>query len=518
MTTSRVQPNYQRKIKTREELREILGPWPHVKSVVMCHGVFDLVHPGHLRHLSHAKSKADILIASLTCDAHISKSNFRPFVPEELRALNLAALEVVDYVVIDYNVTPVEAIMDLKPNLFAKGYEYQANGVNPRTSEEIEALKTYGGEVVFTPGDVVYSSSAFIESSPPNLSNEKLAILMASEDITFDSLRRVLDQFGGTTVHVLGDTIVDTYVYCSMIGSSTTKTPTLSVSRDHQTDFVGGAAIVAKHLREAGAEVCFSTVLGSDPLKEFVLGEMDAAGIECYASIDSSRVTTRKNVYIANNHRLLKVDNVDNTPITDHTLRELQSTLVNHAADSVVFSDFRHGIFNRRTIPQFTENIPQGAFKVADSQVASRWGNILDFQGFDLITPNEREARFALADQDSVIRPLAFELYKQTQCKNLILKLGEKGILTYRSSDDHSYRSFFIIDSFATGILDPMGAGDALLAYATLAMTATKSPIVASILGSISAAVACEHEGNTPVSPDQVRAKIDLAEKQVSLG
>ena len=73
----------------------------------MCHGVFDLVHPGHIRHLLYAKSKADILVASLTADLHIAKANYRPFVPQELRALNLAALEMVDYVLIDEEATPL---------------------------------------------------------------------------------------------------------------------------------------------------------------------------------------------------------------------------------------------------------------------------------------------------------------------------------------------------------------------------------------------------------------------------
>src|SRR5213596_2084713 len=95
--------NYKRKIKTREELRQIIGSRPRQASVIMCHGTFDLVHPGHVRHLMYAKSKADFLIASLTCDAHIQKANFRPFVPQQLRAMNLAALEVVDYVIIDDN-------------------------------------------------------------------------------------------------------------------------------------------------------------------------------------------------------------------------------------------------------------------------------------------------------------------------------------------------------------------------------------------------------------------------------
>ena len=115
---------YERKIKTPQQLCEILGPLPRKKKAIMCHGTFDLVHPGHIRHLIYAKSKADVLITSLTSDAHIQKANFRPFVPQDLRAMNLAALEVVDYVVIDDNPTPIENIKTIRPDYFAKGYEY----------------------------------------------------------------------------------------------------------------------------------------------------------------------------------------------------------------------------------------------------------------------------------------------------------------------------------------------------------------------------------------------------------
>ena len=79
-----------------------------------------------------------------------------------------------------------------------------------------------------------------------------------------------------------------------------------------------------------------------------------------------------------------------------------------------------------------SRRFPDGCYRVADSQVASRWGNITEFSGFDLITPNEREARFALADQDSGIRPLASALYDAAKCKLLILKLGDRGVLTCR--------------------------------------------------------------------------------------
>ena len=505
---------YRRKIKTREELQAIMGPRPRDRRVIMCHGTFDLVHPGHLRHLMYARGKADILVASLTSDAHISKANYRPFVPQMLRAMNLAALEVVDYVIIDEQPTPLENLAYLQPDFFAKGYEYVQGGVHPRTQEEIDVLNSYGGEIILTPGDVVLSSSRFIEHAPLTLGPEKLHALMESERITFDDLRRALDRCRGLRVHVVGDTIVDSYVYCTPIGSSTSKTPTISVKHEEQVNFAGGAAVVSRHLRAAGAEVVFSTVLGDDGFKDFVLQEMAAHAIGCRAIVDATRPTTNKAAYIANGYRLLKVDRVDNRPISEKILAQFCAELETSEVDAYVFSDFRHGIFSRATIPVLTAALRPGPVRVADSQVASRWGNILDFHGFDLITPNEKEARFALGDQDSVVRPLALELYRRAGCKTLMLKMGERGMMTYRAPS-HDVRAFFQVDSFAGQVVDPVGAGDALLAYATVSLAATGSPVVASILASMAAAVACEHDGNTPVSPSQVLDKISAIEKRL---
>ena len=503
---------YKRKIKTREELRDIIGPRPRKKKVIMCHGTFDLVHPGHIRHLIYAKGKADILVTSLTTDQHIAKANFRPFVPEALRAMNLAALEIVDYVVIDQNPTPIENIGFLQPDFFAKGYEYHKEGIHPKTREEMAALEAYGGEVIFTPGDIVYSSSRIIESEPPNLATDKLNALMEAEALTFDGLRETLLKFKGVKVHVVGDTIVDSYTYCTLIGGNT-KTPTMSLKYERQVDFVGGAGIVAKHLKMAGAEVKFTTVLGDDALKDYVLKDLRDYGVECDAIIDPTRPTTQKNVFTAGGYRMLKVDKLDNRPVSDKTLGLFTGSLSATSAEVVVFSDFRHGIFNARTIPILAAAIPKGRLRVADSQVASRWGNILEFQGFDLITPNEREARFSMGDQDSTVRPLALDLYRRANCRYLILKMGERGIITYRAPDPN-VRSFLTVDSFTENVVDAVGAGDALLAYASLSLARGGSPVIASILGSIAAAIACERDGNEPIAPEEVLKKLAKVQKQ----
>jgi bifunctional ADP-heptose synthase (sugar kinase/adenylyltransferase) len=270
---------------------------------------------------------------------------------------------------------------------------------------------------------------------------------------------------------------------------------------------------VAEHLRAAGADVLFSTVLGDDALKTFVLEGLARAGVTCKAVIDPTRPTTNKNAIVSGGYRLLKVDTLDNRSISDDIVAQIAKAIAGQPAEAMVFSDFRHGMFNRRTIPTLVGAIPKNMYKVADSQVASRWGNITDFQGFDLITPNEREARFALGDQDSGIRPLAASLYDAAHCKTLILKLGERGVLTCRHGDHEALDSFFVLDSFVDRLVDGVGAGDAMLAYSTLCMLATKSAVIASIIGVMAAACECEQDGNIPINVEDVHRKLDTVER-----
>ncbi|TRZ47682.1 ADP-heptose synthase [bacterium] len=504
---------YRYKLKTFSELIDLVGVFPRQKKVILCHGVFDIVHPGHVRHLAYAKTKADILIASITADRHIKKGIYRPHIPEGLRALNLAAFEMVDYVMIDDQETPLKTLAELKPDFFAKGFEYTSTGLPPATQEEADIVEGYGGQMIFTPGDVVYSSSKFLNLSLPQVQLEKLLLLMQINEISFDSLRDTVQKLSNYHVHVVGDTIVDSYTRTTFIGGQT-KTPTFSVLYQGQDDYIGGAGIVAQHLRAAGARVTFSTVLGNDRLKDFVVEGLQESGVEICPIIDPTRPTTQKNAIISGGYRLLKIDTLDNRPISEDILEKLIESVQNSAANAIVFSDFRHGIFNRMNASALTQAIPKGIFRVADSQVASRWGNITEFKEFDLLTPNEREARFALGDQDSTMGRLASMLQESAGYQNLILKLGDRGIfcVTQNVSMKDSY---FSIDSFAHNVVDAVGAGDALLAYATLTMLATGSLVMAGILGSMAAACECELDGNIPIRPENLLEKINAVEKMV---
>ena len=224
--------------------------------------------------------------------------------------------------------------------------------------------------------------------------------------------------------------------------------------------------------RRPAAEVTFSTVLGDDSYRDFVLDDLKSAGVEVhavidqYAADDQQERDRRRRLPAAEGRHARQPLDLRPDPRRDRPARydECRPTRSCSAISATASS-------TAAPFPSLIAGAARRAcFRVADSQVASRWGNITDFQGFDLITPNEREARFALGDQDSGIRPLASNSTTRRSCKLLILKLGERGVLACRSSDHESLDSFFVIDSFVDRLVDAVGAGDALLAYATLAM------------------------------------------------
>ena len=321
----------------------------------------------------YAKSKADILIVSITADRFIKKGMYRPHIPQNLRALNLAALEVVDFVIIDEKPKPDWLLKKIKPEFFAKGYEYNADKLHVDSAAEMKIVKSYGGEMIFTPGDVIYSSTNLINEKLPNIDKEKTLSVMQENDIKFDIIKKKLNKFKNKKIHVVGDTIIDVYTRASVIGGQI-KTPTLSVLHQKADVYIGGAAIVAQHLKAAGANVTFTTILGNDEYKAFVIKKLREKKIKVNPIILSTRPTTSKNAIIAGGHRILKIDKVDNQPVNREVIEKICKYIKENKSDCVVLSDFRHGIFHKGSVNKISKSISSKSLKVADSQVSNTMG------------------------------------------------------------------------------------------------------------------------------------------------
>ena len=479
------------------------------KKVIHCHGVFDLVHPGHIRHLAYCKSKADILIVSITPDKFIKKGIYRPLVPEKIRASNLSVLELVDYVVIDKFRFPYNIINKIKPHYFAKGNEY-FNNPNPLTEKENEILKKFGGKMLFTPGDYILSSTKIINENEINLKYDKLKSLMDVNNYTFDKIIEVIKSFKNIRIHVVGDLIIDTHNECDAV-AGLHKSPTLSLIKKNSNSYLGGAGIVAAHFASFSKNVTLTTVINNDKLGKFAKKIIKKYKVNLNSICENDRPTTEKSIFISRDHNLLKVNNVSNQPISDTSLDRIKKVLEKNDYDILVIADYRHGIFNNQSCKEIIKSISKKAFKAADSQVASRWGNILDFKGFDLITPTEQEARYSLLEQDITVRTLANKLMKSSKSKNIILKIGEKGLIALANKKPE----YITLDPFVENLQDANGAGDALLAYASTALYKEKSLIMASIIGIIAASCKCEKKGNSPLKTSDMINKINLIKQRM---
>src|SRR5688572_11792264 len=204
MAPSRKICTQQQLLQWREEARQA------GRTVVHCHGCFDIVHPGHIHHLQFARSLGDVLVVSVSADTHVNKGVNRPLIPDDLRASSLAALECVNWVYVNEHPTAVELLDALRPDVYIKGREYETNH-DPRFLAERETVARHGGRVVFSSGDVVYSSTALIADLEESdaLQREKLNRFRDRYDLTDAHLHHLVQRFRGKRALVIGDYILD---------------------------------------------------------------------------------------------------------------------------------------------------------------------------------------------------------------------------------------------------------------------------------------------------------------------
>lgn len=179
------------KIKSLDELSDIIQALKRDgNTIVQCHGVFDLLHPGHILHFEAAKREGDILVVTVTRDEHVDKGPGRPVFNQRIRTESIASLQCVDFVALNEWPTAVETIKKLKPDVYVKGSEYAKADMTGRIYAEAEAVKSIGGRVHFT-DEPTFSSSqllnayfhvypeeadAFLKEFRRNYSSEKIKL------------------------------------------------------------------------------------------------------------------------------------------------------------------------------------------------------------------------------------------------------------------------------------------------------------------------------------------------------
>ncbi len=468
-----------------------------MKKVAFVYGNFNIFHPGHLRLLKFAKESSDYLIVGVNSDRLSNNPNL---LEEDIRLESIKSTSYVDEVFL-LNEDVIEYIKQKKPDILVKGKEFE-NRYNP----EEEIMNSYGGKILFSSGEIGFSSLNLLqkdfEISFSNLLHDDNFIKRHKIDKT--KLVEYINKFSDLNVLVVGDTIIDEYITCDPIGMSQ-EDPTIVVTPISNKKFIGGAAIVASHAKTLGANVSYISVLGDDENFEFTQNYLNSLEIKTYLLKDETRPTTLKQRFRAQNKTLLRVNHLKQHNISKDLEEKVLQNIVNDSQnyDLIVFSDFSYGVLTKNIIENITSYAKKNSvFVVADSQSSSQIGDISKFKDMDIVTPTEREIRLSLNNFESGLVVLSEKLHKKSNSKYIFTTLGSEGILIYNSSENELLTDN--IQALNTNAKDVSGAGDSLLTCSSMAKVVGANIWESAYLGSIAAAIQVSRLGNIPIKKEEL--------------
>lgn len=486
----------QKKVCSLEELQgEIARHQGEDRRVVHCHGVFDLLHIGHVRHFEQARKLGDVLIVTLTPDRYVNKGANRPAFPEALRAEMIAALDCVDYVAVNRWPTAVETIEMLRPNAFAKGSEFRnLDDTIGHVAREKAAVASVGGEIVFTE-DITFSSSALINrymSQVPEPVKEWLIEFTGRHPA--DDVLRPLRAADTLKVLVLGETIIDEYAYCEAIGKSG-KEPVLA-TRYHSTDqFGGGVLACANHLASFCQSVDVLTFLGEGGDREDFCRKVLKSNVNPTFLYKKGSPTIVKKRFLEKylSQKLFEVYQINDDPLGEQEDLEFCAVLREMVPqyDVVIVADYGHGMMSPRAIDVLCQ---KAKFLAVNTQ--SNAGN----HGFNMISKYPRadyvclaQREFALETRNQRMSPqeMVMHVAGKLSCSRIMMTQGKYGTLFYHPRD-----GFKTAPALATQVVDRVGAGDAVLCVTSLAVAMGAPAEVVGFIANIVGAEAVAILGN----------------------
>lgn len=487
------------KLKTFAEIEEILAAKrAQGLKVVQCHGVFDLLHPGHIRHFREAKAQGDCLVVTVTPDRFVNKGPGRPAFSEPFRLEALAALSDVDFVVLNDAPDAVSAIRRVRPHYYAKGIEYQnhAADVTGKIAEEVRAVEAVGGSIYYT-DDVVFSSSSllnrYFDAMPPKVA-EFIAKLKTQHSL--DDVLSKIEALKGLRVLVIGDAIVDEYQYTSPLGQSGKGLH--MVARCMEKDaFLGGSLIIANHVAQFAGQVTLLTAVGKQcPYLGFIRNQLAPNVMTEFAYLEDTTTLTKKRYVLKDGKTLTKLFETYSGQEESLTYDQTRGFIDflekrSDAYDLVIACDFGNGFTNHHLIEAIS-SIPTFLALNTQTNSGNRGYNVItNYRRADYISVNEPELRLSAHDQASSLEGISSDICEIMSCKAISVTGGVNGVFCF-SVDEPKIQ----VPAFATNSVDRIGAGDSYLSLSSLCLAKGYPLMLSGFLGSIAAAMSIQMVGN----------------------
>lgn len=453
------------KIVSPDELEKIVHQLKKSgKKIVHCHGVFDLLHPGHILHFEAAKKQGDVLVVTLTRDEHVGKGPGRPVFNQRLRAESIASLGCVDYVAVNLWPTAIETIKKIKPDVYAKGADYEnaQDDLTGKITDEENAVRSVGGRIHFT-HEMSFSSTELLNRHYMVYPDQAQTFLEAfrgkhSVEQVIGNLKNLQD----LKVLVIGDTIIDEYHYCAPMGKSPKESIVASKFLRSEA-FAGGILACANHVSGFCSNVeVWTSIAKNDPREDFILDHLKPhIKPRLFNRDDAPTVVKRRYVWDPFLVKLFEVVFIDDRPMPAKPEAQVLAQLKKSISkfDLVIVADYGHGFMTPAIIEMITRKSKFLAVNVQTNSANTGYNTINKYHKADYVCIDEPEMRLAHQAKFGDMKDLVLKTAKRMKCSHVTVTRGHLGSLVYSKKE-----GFFETPIFSKEIVDRVGAGDAFLA------------------------------------------------------
>ena len=468
------------------------------KKIILCHGVFDLVHYGHILHFNSAKKLGDILIVSVTPSRYIEKGTGRPYYNDIQRLNFLANLNMIDYVVLNSGNNALDIIRKTKPHFYCKGADYKKikNDITGEIKREINQVKKYNGKIKIT-DEVTFSSSKILNDLGGILNEGQLFFLKKlKKNFNKKKIENFFSKLKKLDILIVGEIIIDRYIFNESIGKSG-KEHYLVTREINKELYLGGSGAIANHLSDFCKKVTLISSIGEKKeYLKFIKNKISKnVRLKLINKKNSPTIEKTRYIDIVSNTKLLGIHNLNDQTINGDEEKKITNLLQKNIKKSkpIIVSDYGHGLVTNKIAKLICKT---SSFLALNSQLNafnSSHHSINKYKNIDFLIINESELRHEMRDKYSKVETLTKKISISLNIKQIVVTRGRNGSVHFSRKKN----KFIYCPAFASKVVDKVGAGDAMLSIMSILISAGLEVQMSMFFGALAAAQNVETINNS---------------------